>query len=236
MNTTIIAATIPALLCATSLAQQITPVVDNRNMNFEAQANTELGSDQAQDFYYADSILVNPFDPWAYSFGVSAQFQSANANTNGTIDSVITSTSITASASTYAFAQVLDETGYDAFATTSSTMELAFTLDQNSTWEIIANLAADIGSNARFTLSEGLSPGGNIVFTSTDAVINELILLTSGDYTLTISATAIAGVSSIDTFESTASFHAQFNLVPAPSSIAPLGLALFLRRRRTPAR
>ncbi|MFG0247039.1 MAG: hypothetical protein ACF8MF_13400 [Phycisphaerales bacterium JB052] len=219
---------------STAMAQQLTPVVDNRNMYFEAQVNAELGADQAQDFYSATDIIFNPFDPWSYSFGVSAEFQAANANTNGTIDSVIGATSITASGTAYGFAQVLDPTAYDAFGSTSSIMEVGFSLDQASTWEIIASLAADAGSTAEFTLSHGLTPGGTTVFSSTDAMINELVFLDAGDYTLTVYATATASVSSIATAESNASFDAQFNLVPAPATgtLAMLGLAFASRRRR----
>ena len=228
------AAALPVILASTAMAQQLTPVVDNRNMYFEAQVNTELGADDAQDFYSATDIIFNPFDPWSYSFGLSAEFQSANANTNGTIDSVIGATSITASGTAYGYAQVLDPTGYDAFGSTSSIMEIGFSLDQASTWEIIASLAADAGSTAEFTLSHGLNPGGTAVFSSTDAMINELVFLDAGDYTLTVYATASASVSGIATAESNASFDAQFNLVPAPATgtLAMLGLAFASRRRR----
>lgn len=234
MKTTTIAAITPALLCVTALAQQITPVIDNRYMTFEAQANTDFGADQAQDEYHASDLIFNPFDPWSYTYGVSANFQSANANTNGTIDTVIGATSITGSAYVYGFAQILDETGYDAAGGTSAIMQVGFTLDQASTWEIIATLMSDNGGNAQVTISEGLNPGGNILFTSTNSVINEQIMLESGDYTITVIASVYAGIFGEGMSEHEASFDTQFNLVPAPATtLLPLaGLMLTARRRR----
>lgn len=234
LTTKAITAITPALLCATALAQQITPVIDNRYMTFEAQANTDFGADQAQDEYHASDLLEIPFDPWAYSYGVSANFQSANANTNGTIDTTIGATSISGSAHVYGFAQILDETGYDAAGGTTAIMQVGFTLDQASTWEIIATLMANSGGVAQVTLSQGLNPGGNILFTSTNSIVNEQIMLESGDYTLTVIASVYAGIFGQGMSEHEASFDAQFNLVPAPasSSLVLLGLALATRRRR----
>ncbi|MCA9277158.1 MAG: hypothetical protein KDA29_14145 [Phycisphaerales bacterium] len=230
-----LACTLPALLVATTLAQQITPVNDYRYMTFEAQANTDFGADQSQDEYHASDLLEIPFDPWSYTYGLSANYQSASANTNGTMDTVITATSIRGSASVYGFSQILDETGYDAGGGTAAVMQVGFTLDQASTWEIIATLMADSGGVAQVTLSQGLNPGGNILFTSTNSVINEQINLESGDYTLTVTASVYAQLFGEGMRELEASFDAQFNLVPAPasSSLVILGLALTARRRRS---
>jgi hypothetical protein len=226
---------IPVLCATTALAQQLTPVIDNRYMTFEAQANTDFGADQSQDEYHASDIIFNPFDPWSYTFGVSANFQSANANTNGSMDTAIGATSITGNAQVYAFAQILDETGYDAAAGTSAIMQLGFTLDQASTWEIIASLMSDSAGNAHVTLTQGINPGGSVLFTSTDTLINEQLALEAGDYTLTFSASVYAGIFGQGSTEHEASFDAQFNLVPAPATtpIILLALASATRRRRS---
>lgn len=224
------------LLCfiAGAAHADLLPLNENRTLDLEAYGNSDFGGDQAQANYASSDDGGDPFLDWGNADNLSANgAQSAIASASGNINTFLGLNSLSGVANVSGTATIFDETAYDAFAQGRARMEIGFSLDSAGMWSIDSTLAFAGTGSAEVRLTEGLLPGGNVLYlNNTAGSASHVIVLGPGEYTISFYAQTTNWIFAQGTLSGSASFDAAMTLVPAPAALCPFAAALVLSRRR----
>jgi hypothetical protein len=214
-----------ALITATIAphAHAVTLLDDLRTLRLEVSGDSDFGGDQTQREYFPADSSDDPFLAWSASDAISSTgAQSATASAEGElISEAVIETRFAASGDVSGVATIFDETGQSAFAGGASVFQVTFELNQETTWRLVAELAAS-GGTASVSLRQGIGPAGPAVYQFTHAThptVNELVTLPSGQYTATFEATFAAQMFGPPSLTQSASFNAAMTVVPEPNAI-----------------
>lgn len=222
------------LLAGSAHAADLVPLTETRTIYLEAYGNSDFGGDQSQAEYSSTDDGGDPFLDWGGGDNLASNgAQSAIASASGNINTFLGLNSLAGVANVTGTATIFDETGYDAFAQGRARMDIGFSLDSAGMWSIDSTLAFAGTGSAEVRLSEGLLPGGNVLYLNNSAgSASHVLALGPGEYTISFYAQTTNWILAQGTLSGSASFDASMTLVPAPATIALVAAAPTLTRRR----
>lgn len=212
-------------------------VNDGRTFNLNASGDSDLGGASETSFAFPDSEFV-PFSAGDSILATGAQ--SAIAAAQGAMNATLSPVSFILSGMVSGSAQIFDETGHNASSDGLARLQIGFTLADASVWRVLATSIISGGGDAQIVLSQGLNPGGSVVYAwSSDlsAGVDEQVALGPGDYTMTMESRHTLSIFGPELAQGAATLDASFTLVPTPggATLGLIGLVAVARRRR-PAR
>ena len=212
--------------CAAVASADITLLEETRVFDLTASGDSDFGGGQDSYFDFGSGGNDDPFVPWLVGASVfTNSAQSAIAAASGQFGMDIDPDGFYASGALNVSASILDETGYNASASASASLQATFSLASESLWR----LTADGTGGVLLALEDA---GGTFLFFHDNGGVDQTYLLGPGTYSISFISTVTVSTFGVGAFEDAATMNAAFFVVPAPGTLLLVGAGLHMTARR----